>query len=352
MNPPRVVLVGGGRIADMHARGWRAQSRVELYGLCDLDPDVCARRKAEWGLARTWTDYSAVLADPKVDAVEILTPHHLHQSMVVAAAEAGKAVSVQKPMGRDLAECDAMIAACRKAGVAFKVFENFVFHPPYVRARELIAAGQIGTPLHIRTRIGAGYGGWPIPLRSWAWRLDERHSGGGPTIFDDGFHKLSLAWELFGPVVEVTGWIDRTIGLVDSPALLTWRHENGALGRLDAALSPNLFVEGRYYPADERVEIVGSHGTIYIPNCTGRVVDLPPLLLETDGRVEAHTDLDEDWQYSFSACVADFAATLCDGSTPHLTGERGRDITAFALACLEAGRTGEAIAVPRRQAAE
>lgn len=128
MTAPRVVLVGGGRIADMHGRAHLELDRNSLYGLCDVDPGVCARRRAEWGLERTWTDFSAVLADPRVDAVEILTPHHLHLSMVTAAARAGKHVSVQKPMGLDLTECDAMIAACREAGVLFKVFENFV--PP------------------------------------------------------------------------------------------------------------------------------------------------------------------------------------------------------------------------------
>lgn len=348
MNRPRVVLVGGGRIADMHARGYLAQNRAVLFGLCDLDPAVCARRRGEWNLQRTWTDFDEMLADPEVDAVEILTPHHLHLPMVVAAARAGKAVSVQKPMGLNLDECDTMIAACRTAGVPLKVFENFVFHPPYVRARALIAEGRIGDPLCIRTRIGAGYGGWPIPLRAWAWRLNEAHSGGGPTIFDDGFHKLSLAWELLGPVVEVTGWIDRSLGVVDSPALLQWRHDSGALGLLDAALSPNLYIDGNYYPADERVEIVGSHGSLYLPNCTGRVHDLPPLLLERDGRWEAHNDLEDDWQASFTACVADFIDTLCEGRPPQLTGERGRDITAFALACLEAAATGSSVTIERR----
>ena len=350
MKTPRIVLVGGGRIADMHARGHLALGRGSLYGLCDVDPAVCARRAADWHLTRTWTDFEAMLTDPDVDGVEILTPHHLHLPMVVAAAAAGKAVSVQKPMGLDLAECDAMIEACRQAGVLLKVFENFVYHPPYLRAKELLAAGRIGTPLGIRTRIGAGYGGWPIPLRSWAWRLDERHSGGGPTIYDDGFHKLSLAWELLGPVDDVTGWIDRTLGVVDSPALLSWRHSSGALGCLDAALTPNLYIDGRYYPADERVEIYGTHGSIHIPNCTGRVAELPPLIVEADGRTEAHGDLEVDWQASFTGCVADFLDSITDGRPPQLTGERGRDITAFALACLAAGTSGGTVPVARHEA--
>lgn len=331
-----IALVGGGRIADMHAPGYLNHAHAKLFALCDVDPAVLARRKTQWGLERTYEKFDALLADPDVDAVEILTPHHLHKPMVIQAAKAGKHVSVQKPMAMTVAECDEMIAACDAAGVTFKVFENFVFHPPYLRAKQLIEAGAIGRPLVIRTRLGAGYGGWEIPLRAWAWRLNAAESGGGPTIFDDGYHKLSVAVDFFGPVSEVTGWIERSLAVVDSPAALAWRHDNGVLGYLDAAMTPNLFVEGKYYPADERVEITGTHGVLHITSCTGRPVEAPPLILERDGRVEMHTDLEDDWQASFTGSAHDFIDALREHRSPKLTGRRGRDVTAFALACIEA----------------
>ena len=338
-----VALVGGGRIADMHAPGYLAHPHARLFALCDVDAGVLARRKAEWGLERTYLSYDELLADPDVDAVEILTPHHLHHPMVLAAARAGKHVSVQKPMAMTITECDEMIAACHQAGVRFKVFENFVFYPPYRRAREVLDAGEIGDPLCIRTRLGAGYGGWEIPLRAWAWRLNEAESGGGPTVFDDGYHKFSVAMDFFGPVASVTGWIERTLAVVDSPAALCWRHDNGVLGYMDAALTPNLYIEGDYYPADERVEITGTKGSLYVSMCTGRPVEAPPLIVRRGGRTIAHTDLETDWLASFSASAADFVDAIREGRDPHLTGERGRDVTAFALGALEAARTGKTV---------
>jgi predicted dehydrogenase len=343
MAPVNIALVGGGRIADMHAPGYLESPDARLYALCDVDPGVLARRKEQWGLAKTYRSFDELLADPLVDAVEILTPHHLHKSMVIQTARAGKHVSVQKPMAMTVAECDEMIAACDDAGVLFKVFENFVFHPPYQRARELLNSGEIGEPLCIRTRLGAGYGGWEIPLRAWAWRLNEKESGGGPTVFDDGYHKFSVAMDFFGEVSSVTGWIERSLGVVDVPAALAWRHNNGVLGYMDAALTPNLYIEGKYYPADERVEIVGTKGTIHITSCTGRPVEGPPLLVVKDGRVEAHTDLEDDWQASFTGSAQDFIAAIRSARPPHLTGRRGRNVTAFALACLKAAAEGSAV---------
>lgn len=339
-----IALVGGGRIADMHAPGYLRSSNAKLYALCDVSQETLRRRQSEWGLEKTTTSYAEILEDPNVDAVEILTPHHLHHPMVLQAAAAGKHVSVQKPMALNLRECDEMIDACRKAGVRFKVFENFVFHPPYIRAKQILESGIIGDPLFIRTRLGAGYGGWEIPLRAWAWRLNEAESGGGVTIFDDGYHKLSVAIDFFGPVDSVTGWIERTLGVVDSPAALAWRHRGGTAGYMDAAMTPNLYVEGSYYPADERVEITGTRGSIHVTSCTGRPVEGAPLYVVRDGRVEAHTDLRDDWLESFSDSGQDFVDAILNDREPHLTGERGREVTAFALACMQAADTNRTVA--------
>ncbi len=335
-----VALVGGGRIADLHAPGYLTSSNARLYALCDLDTRLLERRRRAWGLEKTYTSYFDLLADPRVDMVEILTPHHLHHPMVLAAAAAKKHVSVQKPMAMSLHECDEMIDACSRAGVRLKVFENFVFYPPYLRAREVIESGEIGEPLCIRTRLAPGYGGWEVPLRTWAWRFNESQSGGGVTVFDDGYHKFSVAIDFFGPVESITGWIDRTIAVVDSPAALAWKHRNGTLGYMDNVMTPNLYIEGKYYAVDERVEITGTKGVIHVTTCTGRPTELPPLIVQTNGRIEAHTDLRHDWLASFVDSAQDFVDALQADRPPHLTGERGRDVTALALAAMETARTG------------
>src|SRR3990172_951632 len=115
MKPLRIAFIGAGRIADLHALAYRDNPDAGLHAVCDADAAWAARRAQEWGATRSLTDYRELLADPQVDAVEVLTPHHLHAEMAVAALEAGKHVSLQKPMARTLAEADEIVAEIGRA---------------------------------------------------------------------------------------------------------------------------------------------------------------------------------------------------------------------------------------------
>ena len=89
MTTLRVALVGVGRIADMHYLGYAATPKAELAAICDVDPDLLRLRADEWGIDKTYGDFDELLNDPDVDAVDIITPHHLHAPMTIAALEAG-----------------------------------------------------------------------------------------------------------------------------------------------------------------------------------------------------------------------------------------------------------------------
>ncbi len=267
-------IIGCGRITDLHAPGYAGREDARIYAACDVKRENAERRAREWGAEKVYADYRDLLADPAVDAVEVITPHHLHSEICVAACRAGKHVSVQKPMALTVPECDTMIRAAREAGVKLKVFENFVFYPPYVKARELIRDGAIGEPLSIRIRLGgAGRGGWKVPFSAWLWRLNEQTCGGGPNIFDDGYHKFSIAIYFLGDIGGVNAWVDRSFGIIDAPALISWDYKNSArVGFLDSTMSPNMTVKSKYYAVDERVEITGTEGVIWVTRCTAQLL--------------------------------------------------------------------------------
>lgn len=156
MEKVRIGIIGAGRIADLHIRGYTAHPQAKIVAVCDTAPGVTERHAAEWGAANAYGDYRHLLEDPDVDAVDILTPHNLHAPIAVDALHAGKHVSVQKPMALSVAECDVMIAAAKSAKTCFRTFENFRFYPPLVRAKELLDSGAIGEPIALRMKAVQG----------------------------------------------------------------------------------------------------------------------------------------------------------------------------------------------------
>ena len=333
MEQVRLGIIGGGRIADLNVLGYLDHPRCRVAAVCDIREEVAKRRKEEWSADWCCTDYREVLASPEIDAVEILTPHYLHCPMVIEAAQHKKHVSVQKPMCITLTEADEMIRACQEAGVKLKLFENFIFYPPYQKARELIEAGEIGEPLSINIKMNGGVGGWPVPLRNWMWALNYEKSGGSSNLYDDGFHKLSLARYFFGEVDAIKAWTDFCLGVLDMPALVTWSYQDSpALGVWEVTTSLALSINGKYYAADERVEVTGTKGYIWITRCTGRLMEVPPLLLYRDGQTLAFDDMRDDWSDAFHDCGWDFIDSILEDRTPSLSGEEGRALMQFWLA--------------------
>jgi len=330
MEKVRLGVIGLGRVADLNILGYLDHPGCELAAVCDISEELARKRMAQWGAQRYYTDYRKILDDNDIDAVEILSPHRLHHPMVLAAAEAGKHVSVQKPMSISIPEAGEMIEACKKAGVKLKVFENFVFYPPYRKARELIKQGAIGEPLSINIKLGGGIGGWWVPLKTWLWRVNWDECGGGPSIYDDGYHKLSIARWFFGEIDRVKAWVDCSFGVIDCPAMITWRYkEAGRLGVWEVNMSVNMQMNATYYGADERVEITGSEGVIWVTRCTSRLMEIPPLILYHGGGSHCFDDMRDDWGDSFHDSGRDFIDAILEDRDPVLTGEDGLALMRF-----------------------
>lgn len=339
MAPLRVAIVGCGRIADLHVLGYRDRADAQLVAVCDTRRALAESRAAAWGARRIYTDYAALLADRDIDLVELLVPHHLHAAMTVAACQAGKHVSVQKPMAMTTGEAGSMIAAAQKAGVVLRVYENFVFYPPHVRMKEMLDAGEIGEPQMIRLHVSTGKSAtaWKVPLAAWLWRFQQRKSGGGPLVFDHGYHLFSLAHYLMGDVKRVYAWLDSSRvypGVaVDAPATIMFQFtEPRRYGVLDFAHTPNMVMDSIYYADDDRVEVIGDKGILMVNRCTAKTLDLPPLMLFKDGRTIAVPVERYEWHDSFIDSTRHLLDALTTGARPRLDGATGRKVLAFALA--------------------
>lgn len=350
MSPIRVAIVGCGRISDLHALGYRDVEDARIVAVCDTNRRRAQTQARAWGVERVYTDYRHVLDDPEVDLVELLVPHDLHASMTVAACQAGKHVSVQKPMAHSAAEADQMIAAAREAGVVLRVYENFVFYPPHVRAKAMIEAGEIGEPQMIRLHVSTGKSktGWKVPLSAWVWRFDEKRCGGGPLVFDHGYHLFSLAYHLMGPVEQVTAWIDHSpvvpTKYLDAPSVMMFQFKAPRrYGVMDFAHTPDMVMDSLYYNDDDRVEVIGERGIIFVNRCTARTVDLPPLMLFRDGKTTAIPVERVEWHDSFVDCTRHLIKVLSGGGQPVLDGPTGKAVLQFTLAAQVSACEGRAV---------
>ncbi|MGI6702301.1 MAG: Gfo/Idh/MocA family protein [Christensenellales bacterium] len=370
----KFVLIGCGRIATLHVKGYQDNPHAELYGVYDKNISQAKKFAEEFNIKKVYNSYDEVLSDKDVAAVEILVPHHLHAELTVKACDHGKHVSVQKPMALNLKECDLMIEAAKRNNVKLRVYENFVFYPPYQFAKKMLTDGEIGEPQGMRYKMnncglcslnapgsklrakaaGIDIGnlkptGWKVDTLSWTWRLNDTLSGGGPVIFDDGYHKFSTIMYLLGDVEKVNAWIDYTSVIPgvyqDSPATIMWKHKNSKVyGVFDVTSSQDMYINSKYYTCDERVEITGSRGIIWVTRCTATLLpEVAPVIMYRDGKLTEFRDMKADWADSFDNCTRDFIDAIVNDREPVLSGERGREVLKFALAALDSAEKKQEI---------
>ena len=229
-------IVGLGRIADTEiAPAIAAAPNSTLAGVVSRTAAKARDFAARHGAAAAYSDYSALLEDPSVDAVYIATPNALHADQVVAAAEAGKRVLCDKPLATTVADAERAVAACAAAGVRLGITFQTRHHEGMRDLRDLLAAGGIGAVRLVQIELGPGR---RLPQN---WRTDPRLAGAG-VMNNLGVHAYDLLRFLLGAeVVEATAVVDVEPGFeVDTLALALLRFDNGALAYVNANQSlPN-----------------------------------------------------------------------------------------------------------------
>ncbi|RMD82375.1 MAG: gfo/Idh/MocA family oxidoreductase [Candidatus Dadabacteria bacterium] len=347
----RIAMVGCGRIADVECLGYLDHPRAEIYATCDVRREVAERRAQQWGATKAYTDFRQVLDDPAVDAVEILTPHDLHAEQAIAALEAGKHVSLQKPPARTMEEFDRIAAAAERSDRVFRVLENYMYYPPHVRAKELIEEGAIGMPLSVRLKTAAGRPdtGWPVDPSSWEWRLDPERCGGGQVTFDHGYHCFHMARYFMDADIErVHAFIDfMGEGGFDATALISWTYggQPKRMGSWEVIPSIGLKVRSKYYAGEERTEIHGTDGIIWINRCTGKLLEEPAVVLYREGETRAFHHLPADWGESFRLAGRDFVDAVLEGRRPPLQLDVARRVLASSIAAQVSAREHREVAV-------
>jgi predicted dehydrogenase len=344
MEKVRLAIVGCGNISQLNGRGYLHHPQCDVVALCDTVRSRAETRARQWGIApKLYTDYAQVLNDAQIDAVELLTPTYLHAEQIIAALQAGKHVSCQKPLCTTVAEADRIAAAVSRAQTMFRVTENFLYYPPILKAKELLDAGAIGEPSLVRIHTTrAGDIATPVidlDPEAYLWRRDPVRNPGG-VLYDDGVHKYAVAMHWVGEIEHVQAIVSETDDFImETPSVAIWRYKDKAcVGMLDYTYAPHLTIRGKYVRVDEFFEIHGSKGIIWVTRCSGEMLDLPPVMLFKGGET-IHYQVPMDWRVSFDGAAHDFIDGLLQGRQAQQDVHTAKQMLQIALAIYQASRT-------------
>jgi predicted dehydrogenase len=337
----RFGIIGAGNIAPVHAVAINSIEGAELLAVADSNPERGQVLAEKFG-GTPYTDYHDLLARNDVDAVTICLPPYLHAPVTLDAAAAGKHILCEKPMAISLAECDAMIAACEKAGVTLGVVFQGRFEPLALQLKTAIDSGELGQLLWVSAntfwhRTDAYY-------RSGDWRGILAKEGGG-VLMNQAIHAVDLLLWLAGMPARVTAQI-RTLNHkieIEDCAFASMEYENGKLGVIQAT---TISIPG--YP--ERLEFYGTQGSAIYHKGQGR---LEWHFLDVD---EDHTDSSEASNgaarpmdilpTAHIAQFKDFVKAIKEKRPPVITGQDGRLSIELIKAIYRSSQKNTPIALP------
>lgn len=256
----RVGIIGAGIMGRNHALSLRSDPRAELVGVASVPKEAAASFAAEFGASFHCEDYRELLARPDIDFVTIATPDHLHRDICAAAAQAGKHFMVEKPLTTSLSEADELISVVKASGVKAMTCFNHRWIPPYARAHQEIAAGNIGKPVLAYARKNDRI---YVPTKMLTWA-----SSTTPSWFLS-CHDIDLVTWFFGPEAVATEvyatavWgVLRARGIETPDAVQAQvRFSGGQLATFEAC-----WIYPDSYPSmtDSFIEVVGEAGMMHL----------------------------------------------------------------------------------------
>jgi len=357
MRPLNIALIGPGKVAHLHAKAVLQVPNARLAAVYGRHPERTDAFARTYGI-RAYSDVYDMVDRENIDLSIVCTPHPAHRNPAVAALEAGSHVLVEKPLAATLDDCDAMMAAARRAGRFLGTVSQRRFYAPSLRMRAAIDAGKIGAPaLGIVQMLG-----WRSQeyYQSDPWRGSWAGEGGG-VLVNQAPHQLDLLLWYMGEPVELYGiWnnVNDPFIEVDDTAVALVKFRNGGIGNISVSNSqkPGLF--GKVHIHGQNGASLGVQtdgGSMFIAGMTA-ILDAPYNDIWT---VEGEAEMLPGWKaedeaafaavdamtYYFAKQIEDFCAAIRENRLPLVTGEDGRRVVALFQAIYESTRTGGVVKI-------
>jgi predicted dehydrogenase len=337
MTDLRIALLGSGYMGRTYAEcvsKFNTRARLVAVSGGTRAPGLAA----DYGADHEPT-YEGLLARPDVDAVLVATPHADHRDQVIAAAQAGKHVLVEKPMATSVADCDAMIAACREAGVLLEVIQTLRFRGTPARAKRLIDEGRIGAVRMIRGQ--ALVREYAITAGSWAGKPEH-----GGAFLDMGVHNFDImrfwsgseARRVFAHITTYGGsgdaWLSAMAQVVFASGVSAQQWTSYEVPAESLTGSQHQYV------------IVGETGALHVDGYGKLLLSTPnstELIWEQPSFDFVNRPLDPIRLEAFYTQVQAFVDDVLDQRAPTVPGEEGRAAVAIVEAAIRSSETGQVV---------
>ncbi len=334
---------GSGGIARRRTipEGIAPADNAELTAVYDVNAEANQEVADEFDAVACESEEALLEAD--CDIIYVATPANRHCSQVLRAAEAGKHILCEKPLGMTVEEAERMIAACKDNGVKLGTAFMMRFQAQHQEALSLVRDGKIGTPVLGRAQLSCWYP--PIP---GAWRQYPEQSGGG-SLMDMGGHCIDLLEMFYGRARKVQCFIGNLIHDYPSEdtAAVLLEFEHGAKGIVD-----NLF-NVPDASSENRLELYGSKGSILAEGTIGQgeMGEMTAYLESGDAEYEAKqarsggagVAITPDPVNMYRAEVEGFAQAVLNDTEPPVSAEDGLWSQYVLAACYKAAKTGNTV---------
>jgi UDP-N-acetyl-2-amino-2-deoxyglucuronate dehydrogenase len=350
MTPHGFGIIGCGMIAEFHTRAINEIENARVVAAWSRNQANGEKiAKLARGGCQILDDLDALLARPEIDVVCVCTPSGAHRDPAVRAAQAGKHVVVEKPLEIDLERCDAIIAACDRAGVRLCTIFPSRFTAANRRLKEAIELGRFG-----KLTLGDTYVKWWRSQEyydSGGWRGTWQLDGGG-ALMNQAIHNVDLLSWLMGDVAAITA-MTATLAHerieVEDTACAAVRFRNGAIGVIEAATSayPGLL---------KRTEIHGDRGSARVEQDDITLWDFQEKV-PSDNEVFAAMAARTGFKAGASDPrgithighrdqLVDFLEAIDQGRNPAVDGREGRKSVEIIRAIYKSAAAGTQVALP------
>ena len=268
----------------------------------------------EWGIAHWYDDAQALIDDPEVNAVYIATPPSSHATYAIMAMKAGKPCYIEKPIAETYEECCRLNRVSQETGVPCFVAYYRRDLPYFLKVKELVESGVIGQVINIQIRFAQPPRNLDYNSEHLPWRVQPDIAGGG-YFYDLAPHQIDLLQEIFGCILQASGFKSNRGGLYPAEDTLSacFQFDNGIVG------SGSWCFVAHDSAREDRIEVIGDKGMICFS-----VYTYDPIALHTErGREEIHITNPTYVQQPLIQAVVDHLRGLstctCDGESATLT---------------------------------